>query len=223
MAQRYPKRLYRSRVDRMLGGVCGGLGEYFDVDPVLMRLVFVAGTVLSGGLGIPAYLVLWILVPKEGTSAASRPAAWRQNTDEIVTEVRRFGSEVGETIRPRRAGPVAGPPVGEAAEPAPPATAPADSSPAAPGMPESGAPSQPPAEPASSEIGGPIDPYPYPREDVVRRRQTWAGIVLMVLGLWLLGNNFRWFWWVRSDLLLPLALLGVGAWLLLRRGREGIG
>src|SRR5437763_16194347 len=125
----------------MLGGVCGGLGEYFDVDPVLMRLVFVAGTVLRGGLGIPAYLVLWILVPKEGTNAASRPAAWRQNADEIVTEARRFGSEVGETIRPRRAGPVASPPVGEAAGPSPSGTAPADPTPAAPGMPESDAPS----------------------------------------------------------------------------------
>jgi phage shock protein C len=55
------RRLYRSRRERMLCGVCGGLGEYFNVDPVLIRLAFLI--LAFGGAGIFAYLVLWIVVP----------------------------------------------------------------------------------------------------------------------------------------------------------------
>lgn len=58
------KRLFRSRKDRMLAGVCGGLGEYLKVDPTLIRLLFVLFT-LMGGQGILAYIVLWIIVPEE--------------------------------------------------------------------------------------------------------------------------------------------------------------
>ena len=59
-----PKKLYRSRVDRKIGGVCGGLGEYFGVDPTLIRLLFVLGLVLAGG-AILVYLILLIVIPEE--------------------------------------------------------------------------------------------------------------------------------------------------------------
>lgn len=58
------KRLYRTEDDRMLGGVCGGLGEYFDVDPVLIRLLWVAFT-LAYGSGLLAYIIFWIVVPEK--------------------------------------------------------------------------------------------------------------------------------------------------------------
>ncbi|MFH0972081.1 MAG: PspC domain-containing protein [Candidatus Micrarchaeota archaeon] len=58
------KRLYRSRIDRILGGVCGGLGAYFNIDPVLVRLIFVL-LALAGGTGIILYLVAWLIVPVE--------------------------------------------------------------------------------------------------------------------------------------------------------------
>jgi phage shock protein PspC (stress-responsive transcriptional regulator) len=58
------KKLYRSRTERMLGGVCGGLGEYLNLDPTLVRLAFVAATLL-GGPGVVAYVVLWIITPEE--------------------------------------------------------------------------------------------------------------------------------------------------------------
>lgn len=61
----YMKRLYRSRKDRMLGGVCGGLGEHIDVDPSIIRLVWVIVTIFSFGIGIIVYLVAWIIVPDE--------------------------------------------------------------------------------------------------------------------------------------------------------------
>jgi phage shock protein C len=71
-----PKKLYRSRENRMLGGVCGGLGEYFDIDPTLVRLLFVFGAFL----GIPGalmliYLVMLILVPQEAPVVTEVQAA----------------------------------------------------------------------------------------------------------------------------------------------------
>lgn len=64
------KRVYRSRLDRMVGGVCSGLGEYFEVDPTLIRLLFVLGT-LAGGPGVIAYLILLVIVPLEPVTVAS--------------------------------------------------------------------------------------------------------------------------------------------------------
>jgi len=58
------RRLYRSRTDRMIGGVCSGLGKYFTIDPTIVRLVFVV-TALMGGPGLLAYLILLIVVPEE--------------------------------------------------------------------------------------------------------------------------------------------------------------
>ncbi len=56
-----PKRLYRARADRMIAGVCGGLGQYFNVDPVLVRLGFIF-LGLPAGIGLIAYLILAIVV-----------------------------------------------------------------------------------------------------------------------------------------------------------------
>ena len=58
------RKLYRSRKERMIAGVCGGLGEYFSIDPTLVRLLFVIGT-LFGGPGLLAYLIMLVVVPEE--------------------------------------------------------------------------------------------------------------------------------------------------------------
>jgi phage shock protein C len=58
------KRLYRSRTDHMIAGVCGGLGHYFGIDSTLVRLAFVV-IALAVGSGLLAYLILWIVVPLE--------------------------------------------------------------------------------------------------------------------------------------------------------------
>lgn len=58
------KKLYRSSKDRMLGGVAAGLGEYFDIDATLVRVIFVV-TLFLGGTGVLAYIILWIIVPEE--------------------------------------------------------------------------------------------------------------------------------------------------------------
>ena len=57
------KRLYRSRKDQVIGGVCGGIAEYFGVDAVLVRLLAVLA-VLFGGGGVLAYVIMWIIVPE---------------------------------------------------------------------------------------------------------------------------------------------------------------
>ncbi len=58
------KRLYRSTQDRMFAGVCGGIAEYLEVDPTLVRLVFVALT-LMGGPGLVMYIILMLVVPEQ--------------------------------------------------------------------------------------------------------------------------------------------------------------
>jgi len=59
-----PTRLYRSRTDRMLAGVAGGIAKYFNVDPTLVRLLFVLFA-LAGGPGLLVYIILWIIMPVE--------------------------------------------------------------------------------------------------------------------------------------------------------------
>ncbi len=58
-----PRRLLRSREDRVIGGVAGGIGAYVGIDPVIVRLVFVV-LALAGGGGILAYIIAWIVVPE---------------------------------------------------------------------------------------------------------------------------------------------------------------
>jgi phage shock protein C len=57
------KKLYRSRTNSMIGGVCGGLGEYLNVDPTIMRLVAVL-LVFANGVGLLAYIIAWIIIPR---------------------------------------------------------------------------------------------------------------------------------------------------------------
>lgn len=64
------KILRRSQDDRMLGGVCGGLGEYFDLDPVLFRILFALLALGGVGSGAVAYFLLWLIVPEAEAASA---------------------------------------------------------------------------------------------------------------------------------------------------------
>jgi phage shock protein C len=57
-------RLYRSQSDRMVAGVCGGLAKYFNIDPTVIRLIFVV-LALAGGPGLLLYIILWLITPIE--------------------------------------------------------------------------------------------------------------------------------------------------------------
>jgi len=59
------KRLLRSKSNRMIGGVCGGIGEYVGVDPTLIRLLWVLFAFFSGGAGVLAYVVAWVIIPEK--------------------------------------------------------------------------------------------------------------------------------------------------------------
>src|SRR5215218_3116461 len=64
-----PRRLTRSSSDTVLGGVAGGLGRYFDIDPIIFRIGFVVLT-LAGGAGVLAYIAAWLLVPADPVPGA---------------------------------------------------------------------------------------------------------------------------------------------------------
>ena len=74
MAASNTSRLRKSVREKMLFGVSGGLAEYFDLDPAIVRMVFVCAT-LFGGLGILFYVVLAVIMPAEGTGAVPGPSA----------------------------------------------------------------------------------------------------------------------------------------------------
>ena len=59
------KKFYLSETDKKIGGVCGGLAEYFGIDSLILRLIFVA-LIIGWGTGLVLYILLWILAPKKG-------------------------------------------------------------------------------------------------------------------------------------------------------------
>lgn len=69
------KQLRRPTTDRMIAGVASGLGRYFTVDPTLVRVIFVVVTVLTAGLALLAYPIMWFLMPEEPADAPAWPAS----------------------------------------------------------------------------------------------------------------------------------------------------
>lgn len=68
------KKLYRSREHRVISGVLGGLGEYFGIDPIIVRLLFILVTIATGGIpGVIAYLVAIFVVPETPFISPSKP------------------------------------------------------------------------------------------------------------------------------------------------------
>jgi phage shock protein PspC (stress-responsive transcriptional regulator) len=80
-----PRRVLRSRSDRVVAGVCGGLGRYTGVDPVVFRIVL-AVAALAGGAGVVAYAVAWLVIPEE-TVDGSPPARSGPGRNEVATAV----------------------------------------------------------------------------------------------------------------------------------------
>lgn len=58
------RKLHRSGKNKVLAGICGGLGDYFDVDPTIVRLIWVIFTLISFGVGVLAYIIGWVIIPK---------------------------------------------------------------------------------------------------------------------------------------------------------------
>lgn len=206
MAVHAPSRLYRIRSGKMIAGVCGGLGEYFDVDPALMRLVFVITTLVSG-VGLPAYILLWVILPRED-DVTSRAEVLRGTLEDLYRAAReqldptdghpgtapRGGHQRGNfgqgNVRPRGS-------------------------------------ADPTATTGDDGVGG-TSPPRWSRVDLRhappvgerRGRRYWAGAILMIVGLLMLQENLG-LWWLQARLLWPLLLIGVGGWLVLGRTAAG--
>ena len=91
---------YRSESDRMLGGVCGGLGQYLGVDTTLVRLFFVI-LFFGSGLGVLAYLALWIIAPSEGS--VNKNLTWQESfqdtTENFGERVQNAGNDFKTAMR----------------------------------------------------------------------------------------------------------------------------
>jgi phage shock protein PspC (stress-responsive transcriptional regulator) len=83
-------RLYRSIEDRMVGGVCGGLGSYLNVDPIFVRLLFIL-LLFGSDFGFILYLLLWILIPEEGK-------AYGFKDESLGDRVKSMGTDIQQAV-----------------------------------------------------------------------------------------------------------------------------
>jgi phage shock protein PspC (stress-responsive transcriptional regulator) len=94
------RRLYRDPERRVLGGVCGGLGAYFNMDPVILRIIFVVLVFVTTGAALLAYFVLWIAVPKAVTTAQRLEMRGQEATvKNIEKSIREEVKEVKESYK----------------------------------------------------------------------------------------------------------------------------
>ena len=92
-------KLYRSRTDKMIGGVCGGLGQYLGIDSTIVRLFFVL-LAMGNGVGVLIYLTLWLVVPREGQAEATTVEnTIRSGADEIAERARAVSDDLREAVR----------------------------------------------------------------------------------------------------------------------------
>jgi len=85
--------LYRSESDRMLGGVCGGLGNYLGIDTTLVRLFFVI-LFFGSGIGVLAYLALWIVTPSE--SSVNKDLTWKESIQDSAENLGERAQNMGQ-------------------------------------------------------------------------------------------------------------------------------
>lgn len=89
------QKVYRSETDKIIAGVAGGLGDYFELDPSLIRLLFLLFT-LAGGSGVLIYLILWIVIPSR--SKLSSGVATEQTMKDNVKEIEKKAKDMAESV-----------------------------------------------------------------------------------------------------------------------------
>lgn len=100
------RRLYRDPDDKVLGGVCSGLGAYFSIDPVIIRIIFVLVFFFPIGSSVLIYLVLWIVVPKASSTAQRLEMKGEEvNVDNISKSIKEEMQDVKENFRNYRSHP----------------------------------------------------------------------------------------------------------------------
>jgi len=89
------KQLLRSASNRWIAGVCGGLGEYFEIDPLILRLIFIL-LVVFGGSGILIYIILWIAVPEDSETSLEDNKTFEER---IKTGANKMAQEIKEQVK----------------------------------------------------------------------------------------------------------------------------
>jgi phage shock protein C len=87
-------RLYRSETNRTIAGVCGGLGEFLGIDPLIIRIFFIIWTIL-GEFSVIVYFILWVVIPNKSSSDSGETF----KSDELGSRFRLMGRELGEVAR----------------------------------------------------------------------------------------------------------------------------
>jgi phage shock protein C len=99
MAEKKPvRKLYRSSSDRIISGVCGGLAEHFEIDPTLVRVIFIVLALMSG-VGVIIYLALALLVASEGKEEKSPKDTIKEGAEEIGQKAQEVATEVGAGVK----------------------------------------------------------------------------------------------------------------------------
>jgi phage shock protein C len=80
------KRLYRSKKDKIIGGVCAGIAEYLNIDPAIVRILF-ALALITEGFGLMLYIILWIVIPEEESIDKDSKEVVEENLEEIKENV----------------------------------------------------------------------------------------------------------------------------------------
>lgn len=92
------KRLYRSKKDKIIAGVCGGLGEYFDIDSTIIRLIFIILFFING-IGLIAYLFLWIATPLEPLKVGGEDVDFKERVEKTIEEAKEIMEETKKSLK----------------------------------------------------------------------------------------------------------------------------
>jgi phage shock protein C len=84
------KRLYRSDTNYVIGGVCGGLGDYIGIDPIFLRVFFILWAIM-GQFSVAAYIILWLIIPRGESAETFRP-------EDLGVRFRQVGHEIGMIV-----------------------------------------------------------------------------------------------------------------------------
>jgi len=186
--------ILRRGPDRMIGGVCSGLAHYFQIDPVFIRVAFVAMAFLPPGVGFWLYLVLWVVMPPP--QGAPQPGDFRGRLRMVSQEMRQ---DWRNWFSPASSS-------GPSGTPPPPETPPPPTSGGAPPVGPSPGPSH-----GSPNWWGPGYGH--------RPGAVWGGVILVAIGIYFLLLNLGYLTWWRWDIFWPIVLIALGLLVLARRMR----
>jgi len=92
-------KLARSQTDRMVAGVCGGLGAYLGIEAVWVRLFFVLITIVPQGFGLLLYFILWIIMPEAGREDLTASQTAQANVEEMAGKAQELAQNMGQAVR----------------------------------------------------------------------------------------------------------------------------